>query len=223
MNDPDSFYSKAFLTFIDRDEIGVIFTVIILLRTGEFMLTSMVAPFFVDLGIKVHYGWLASAVGLPFSIAGAMVGGLMISRLSLKKVIWPFLLLQNLTNIVYMILALFLNKFIILNTGADTVQPIGVLNLSLVAGVHAFDQFAGGLGTSVLMTFLMRICIKEYKAAHYAIGTGFMNISGVFAGVLGGFLCSWFGYGYFFGISFILSLPGMIAVLYIPEYIYKKQ
>lgn len=220
--DPDSFYSRAFLSFIDRDKIGIIFAVIILMRTGEFMLALMVAPFFVDLGIKVHYGWLSSAVGLPMSIFGAMLGGWMISRFSLKKVIWPFLLLQNLTNVVYMALALFLNKFVVLNTGAHAIHPIGSINLALVAGVHAFDQFAGGLGTSVLMTFLMRICLKEFKAAHYAIGTGFMNISGVFVGVLGGFLCSWFGYGYFFGISFLLSIPGMIAVLYLPEDIYVK-
>ncbi len=220
--DPDSFYSKAFLTFIDRDKIGIIFAVIILIRTGEFMLSLMVAPFFVDLGIKVHYGWISSAVGLPLSIAGAMIGGWMISRFTLKKVIWPFLLLQNLTNGVYMILALSLQKFITLNTGAGTLQSIGTINLSLVASVHAFDQFAGGLGTSVLMTFLMRICLKEYKAAHYAIGTGFMSISGVIVGVLGGFLCAWLGYGYFFGISFLLSIPGMIAVLYLPDHIYHK-
>lgn len=223
VQDPDSFYSKAFISFIDRDKIGVIFAVIILLRTGEFMLSSMVAPFFVDLGIKIHYGWISSAVGLPFSIAGAMIGGFMISRLTLKKVLWPFLLLQNLTNVVYMLLAFYLNHFITVNTGTDQVVSIGSANIAFVSFVHAFDQFAGGLGTAVLMTFLMRICRKEFKAAHYAIGTGFMNISGVFVGVLGGFLCSWFGYGYFFGISFLLSIPGMIAVLYLPDDIFHNK
>ncbi len=221
--DPDSFYSKAFLTFIDRDKIGIIFASIIFLRTGEFMLTGMVAPFCVDLGIKIHYGWLTSAVGLPCSIAGALFGGWMISKFTLKKVIWPFLLLQNLTNIVYMILALCLSHFLIVNTGADEIQPVGLLNLIFIACVHAFDQLAGGLGTAVLMTFLMRLCIKEFKAAHYAIGTGFMGVSGVFAGVLGGFLCSWFGYGYYFGISFIFSIPGMVAVLFLPDEILKPK
>ncbi|MBW2219204.1 MAG: hypothetical protein JRF40_06915, partial [Deltaproteobacteria bacterium] len=222
MRDPDSFYAKAFATFADREKIGVILAFIIFLRTGEFMLTSMLSPFFVDLGIKVHYGWLSSFVGLPLSIIGAMLGGFCISKFSLKRVIWPFLLLQNLTNIIYMILAFHLSNFIEINTGVEVAQPIGALNLFWVAFVHGFDQLSGGLGTAVLMTFLMRICLKEFKAAHYAIGTGLMSISGVFAGVLSGFLVSWFGYGFFFGISFCISVPGMIVVFFIPHYVFSR-
>ncbi len=219
---PGSFYAQAFLNFIDREKIGVIFTFIILLRAGEFMLTTMIAPFFVDLGIKVHYGWLSSGVGLPFSIFGAMLGGWMISRWSLRRVMWPFILLQNVTNLVYMVLAFSLRRFIEINTGAEQVVPIGSGNLFFVASVHAFDHFAGGLGTAVLMTFLMRICRAHFKAAHYAIGTGFMNISGVFAGVFGGFLCSWFGYGWYFGISFVCSVPAMITIFFLPDFIFTQ-
>ena len=220
---PDSFYSKSFLVFIDRKKIGVILSSIILLRTGEFMLSSMIAPFFVDLGIKIHYGWISSAIGIPFSIAGALIGGWMISKFSLKRVVWPFLFLQNFTNVVYMLLALSLSSYITVNTGTAEAQPIGLFNLAFVCSVHGFDQFAGGLGTAVLTTLLMRFCMKEFKAAHFAIGTGLMNISGVFVGVAGGFLCSWLGYGYFFGISFLLSIPGMIAVLYLPDDIFTKK
>jgi hypothetical protein len=43
-----------------------------------------------------------------------------------------------------------------------------------------------------------------------------MNISGVLSGVLSGFLAGWLGYGYFFGISFLASLPGMALIPWIP-------
>lgn len=56
----------------------------------------------------------------------------------------------------------------------------------------------------------------RFKAAHYAIGTGLMSFSGLYAGVLSGFLAAWAGYGYFFGISFLLSLPAMGLILFIP-------
>ncbi len=216
LRDKDSFYSRAFMAYMDREKIGAALAFIILMRTGESMLASMASPFMVDLGIKVHYGWISGGVGLPFSIIGAMVGGWMISRYTLKRTIWPFLLAQNLTNIIYMFLALKLNKFVALNTGAEMLTPIGSLNLLLVASVHAFDQFAGGLGTSVLVTYLMRTCLSEFKAAHFAIGTGLMNISGVLSGVMSGFLAGWLGYGYFFGISFLASIPGMLFILFIP-------
>ncbi len=216
LRDKNSFYSRAFMAYMDRDKIGAALAFIILMRTGESMLASMASPFMVDLGIKLHYGWISGGVGLPFSIIGAMFGGWMISRYTLKRTIWPFLLAQNLTNIIYMLLALKLNQFVILNTGAEMITPIGSLNLLLVASVHAFDQFAGGLGTSVLVTYLMRTCLSEFKAAHFAIGTGLMNISGVLSGVVSGFLAGWLGYGYFFGISFLASIPGMLLILFIP-------
>ena len=214
--DPEAFYAKAFLAYMDREKMGAALAFIILMRTGESMLASMVSPFLVDLGVKVHYGWISGGVGLPFSIVGAMLGGWFISRYGLRKTIWPFLLAQNLTNVIYMVLALALQNYVALNTGAAAPTPIGAFNLFLVASVHAFDQFAGGLGTAVLITFLMRTCLPEYKAAHYAIGTGLMNISGVLSGVMGGFLAQWLGYGWFFGISFVASIPGMALIFFTP-------
>jgi PAT family beta-lactamase induction signal transducer AmpG len=214
--DKESFYSRAFFDYMDRDKMALVIAFIILMRTGESTLSSMAAPFMVDLGIKVHYGWLSGGVGLPFSIIGAMAGGFLISKFSLRKTIWPFLLAQNLTNLVYMGLAMSLTKYLALNTGADVVTFIGHFNLFLVACVHAFDQFAGGLGTAVLITFLMRTCLERFKAAHFAIGTGLMNISGVLAGVASGFLAERLGYGIFFGITFLLSIPGMCLIFFVP-------
>jgi MFS transporter, PAT family, beta-lactamase induction signal transducer AmpG len=209
----DSFYSGAFVSFMNRERIGILLAFIILLRTGEFLLSAMTAPFIVDIGIKIHYGWIQAAVGLPASIAGAMLGGYCISRFTLRRVLFPFLLFQNGSNLVYMLLAFSLNQFVAINTGNSTPVPIGIGNLITVAGVQGFDQFSGGLGTAVLMTFLMRVCRGEFKAAHYAIGSGLMSISGLFTGVASGFIASRLGYGWFFGVSFLLSIPGMLLAV----------
>lgn len=212
-SNPDSFYAKSFLAFIDQPRIGPILGFIILCRTGEYMLSCMYSPFMVDLGLKAHYGWISAGIGLPCSIAGALFGGWAISKKGLKRTIWPFLLLQNLTNILYMLLAFHYADLI----GPPPPAGEAARNLLLsVAAIHGFDQFAGGLGTAVLMTFLMRLCHADYKASHYAIGTGLMSISGLYAGVTSGFLTAWLGYGFFFGISFLLSIPGMIMVCFIP-------
>jgi len=215
--DQESYYAGAFLSFMDREKMPAILMFIIFIRTGEFMLSSMAAPFMVDLGIKVHYGWISGAVGLPCSILGALIGGWLISRFSLHRMIWPFLLAQNFTNLVYMALAFSLGNYLTINTGNPNPAPLGAAHLFTIAAVHGFDQLAGGLGTAVLMTFLMRLCKESHKAAHYAIGTGLMSVSGLYAGVLSGFLASWFGYGYFFGISFLMSVPGMLLIPLLPK------
>jgi PAT family beta-lactamase induction signal transducer AmpG len=241
LRDPDSQYSRAFIDFMDRDRIAVILTFIILLRAGEWTLTNMVSPFIVDIGIKVHYGWLSAGVGLPASIVGALLGGWMISRYSLKKVMWPFILAQNFSNVIYMALAFHLSYFLDINQwvvhhpvflvglpGYGMVVlleplPIGAGNLLLMAFTHGFDQFASGLGTAVLMTFLMRICKKEFKAAHYAIGSGLMNVTGIFAGVSSGFIAAWLGYAWLFGISFVASIPAMVLIPFLPYVSDKKE
>lgn len=216
LHNPDAFYSKAFVSFMEHERIGAIIFFIILIRTGEFMLSAMAAPFMIDLGIKVHYGWISGGVGLPCSIGGAMLGGWMISRYGLKKMTWPFLFCQNVTNLIYMALAFGLQGYVAANTGNPEPLSIGGLNLGIIVLVHGFDQFAGGLGTAILMTYLMRLCRPAHKAAHYAIGTGLMSVSGLYAGVLSGFLASWFGYPIFFGLSFAFSLPGMIMIFFVP-------
>jgi PAT family beta-lactamase induction signal transducer AmpG len=215
--DPESFYGKAFLTFMDQEKIGAILAFIVLVRSGEFMVSSMVSPFIVDLGIQKHYGWISGGIGIPASIIGALLGGWTIARFGLKKTIWPFLLAQNLTNVVYMLLARGMVSYITANTGATQPVFIGAGNLALVAAVHGFDQLASGLGTAVLTTYLMRLCKKEFKAAHFAIGSGLMSLGGIVAGVSSGFIASWLGFSGMFGISFLISIPGMVLLFWVPK------
>ncbi|MCK9296789.1 MAG: hypothetical protein M0P70_17125 [Desulfobulbaceae bacterium] len=213
-NRPDSIFARSFLSFIDRDKITVIILFIICLRAGEFMLSSMAGPFFIDAGLKEHYGWITGVVGLPCSIIGAMAGGWLIARKSLQKMILPFLLAQNLTNLAYMMLA-----FYLLGSGSrvsGSVPADSTANILLACAVAAFDYLAGGLGTAVLMTFLMGLCKGDFKAAHYAIGTGLMSVAGLYAGSFSGFLVTWFGYASFFGISFVFSLPAMALIYFLP-------
>ncbi len=319
LKDSGSYYGKAFIYFMDRDKIGIILSFIILLRVGEWTLSTMVSPFLIDLGIKIHIGWISAGIGLPASIVGAMLGGWMISHFSLKKVLWPFILVQNFTNIIYMALALHLVSFIKISAAAaepavgggavtiglasavhglhqfaagaeavnmtlvglptafikiitGAVEPLGseavklmfgavshgfhqfaggletvylnraVLNISfmeivtgiriitaaaepaglgaanlvLVAATHGFDQFASGLGNAVLMTYLMRICHQEFKAAHYAIGSALMNVSNLFSAPFSGIIAGWLGYAWLFGLSFLASVPAMLLIPFLP-------
>ncbi len=213
---PQSFYGRAFLSFIDRPRIGVTVGFITLSRTGEYLFSSMYSPFLIDLGLKAHYGWISALVGLPCSIGGAMLGGWLIGKTSLRRMIWPFLLLQNLSILVYLPLAQHFSSVILAKTANQGQAAATPALLTAIAAAHGLDQLAAGLGTAVLMTFLMRICQPEFKASHYAIGTGLMGLTGLYAGLASGFLTHWLGYGYFFGLSFLLSLPGMLLVFSLP-------
>ncbi|MDA8419344.1 MAG: hypothetical protein M0Z90_09970, partial [Desulfobacteraceae bacterium] len=160
--------------------------------------------------------WISALVGLPCSIGGAMLGGWLIGKTSLRRMIWPFLLLQNLSILVYLPLAQHFSGIISAKTTNQGQAAATPALLTAIAAAHGLDQLAAGLGTAVLMTFLMRICQPEFKASHYAIGTGLMGLTGLYAGLASGFLTHWLGYGYFFGLSFLLSLPGLLLVFFLP-------
>ncbi len=207
-----SFYAKAFLTFLDQERIGWALGFIVLYRSGESLLMSMCVPFLMDLGInKAQYGLISGTLGIVCSILGALTGGACIARYTLKKTIWPFTLAQNLTLLLYMGLALYYRDV----GGGMSRSGVGV-SVPLVACVHCFEQFAAGLGTAVFSYYLMRCCRPEFKASHFAIVSGIMNIGGSLFGVVSGFLAELLGYWRFFGLSFVASIPGMLLICFIP-------
>lgn len=209
---PRSFYAASFLSFLDQERIGPALAFVVLYRTGESLLGAMAAPFLLDLGIgRAQYGLVAGTLGISCSIFGALAGGAVIARAGLAKAIWPFTLAQNLTNLLYMALAVHYRDLF-----SGVVHAPGRASLTLVAAVHGFDQFAGGLGTAVFSYYLMRCCKPAFKASHFAIVSGLMTVGGAFFGASSGFLASWLGYGAFFGASFLASLPGMCLIPFIP-------
>ncbi len=208
---PDSRMVKAWLSYVDRPKIGLVLAFIALMRMGEWAVTTMAPAFIVDIGLKKEYGWISGFISLPAAILGALLGGWLISRYGIKRTIWPLILTQNLTNIIYMLLAFDLKEYIL-----NDQLKLSLGGLVKVIGVHSFDQFASGLGNAVLMVFLMNLCRIEFKAAHYAIGSGLMNLSGLFAGMSSGFIAASYGYAWLFGISFLYSVPSMIVLFWTP-------
>ena len=201
----------AFRSYFQKDRIITAIFFIIFLRAGEYMLGLMRGPFMVDLGIKVHIGWISAAVAIPFSILGAIAGGALISKYDIKRTGMPIILFQNLTNILYAALAFFYSGTVAQNIqNPDSIYP-GKLGVALVSIVNAIESFSSGMGTALLMIVLIKMCDKKFKAAHYAIGSGFMALSGAILNSFGGIVAENTGYGWFFIISFLVAMPALPA------------
>ena len=202
---------KAFLSYFNKDGIVVMLAFIIFLRAGEYMLGLMKGPFFVDLGIKVHIGWISAAVAIPFSIVGAIVGGAVISKWSIGKTGIPIIIFQNITNLLYAALAFFFAGRVAANIASPHLATPKMSAIVFSAIVTAIESFSSGMGTALLMIVLIRLCDKEFKAAHYAIGSGFMALSGTVLNSVGGVVAEHTGYGWFFVVSFIVAFPAIPA------------
>lgn len=202
---PRSAYLASFASFVAQPKVGLMLGFVLLFRTGESFLQKMRWPFFDDVvGLPLdHYGIANGTVGVLVSFGATIIGGRLIARDGLRKWIWPFVLAQNLLNLLYMGLAL-----------APDPSAIGTGTLTVVI---ACEHGGAGLGTAVFMVYLMRTCDPAHKAGHFAIVSALMSVSFTVAGVASGFLAEALGFANYFGLTFLATIPGMLLIFFIPH------
>jgi PAT family beta-lactamase induction signal transducer AmpG len=142
-------------------------------------------------------------VGVAASFGTTLLGGWLIARFGLRRCIWPFVLAQNVLNLLYMAVGL-----------ADDPASLSTFTLG---SVIAFEHAGAGLGTAVFMVFLMRACDPEHKAGHMAILTALMSVSFTIAGILSGYLAEALGFTTYFGLTFLATIPSMLMIPLLPH------
>ncbi|MEZ4267881.1 MAG: MFS transporter [Myxococcota bacterium] len=201
----DSFYASAFVDFLAQPRVHRILAFVVLFRTGESFLLKMRYPFLRDIGMTMsEYGIASGTIGLIASFIGTLLGGWLISRDGLRRWLWPLVLAQNVPNLAFMALALLVTP--------GEPPP----SLTVLTAVIAVESLGSGLGTAVLMVYLMRCCRPPFKAAHMAIVTALMSVSFTIAGVMSGVLAEALGFANYFALSFVAAIPGMLILPFVP-------
>ncbi len=207
----DSIYARAFFDWVDQPRIGLVLVFLVTYRLGEAFLPAMSYPFLKDIGItRAQYGVIYGVFAVASSMLGSMTGGHLVHRFGLRRAILPLALAQNLPNLLYMALA-FLYRAKLGQPDLPAASPF------VVAPFLMFETFGAGLGTSAFLVFIMRTTKAEFKAAHMAIATGIMNLGSLTAGVSSGYLATWLGFPAFFGLTFLLTIPGMLCIPFLPH------
>lgn len=196
--------AKAFQSFTAQPRIALVLGFIVCFRVGESLLIKMKLPFLMDeVGMSLDaYGVANGTIGLIASISGTLAGGWLIAKHGLRRWIWPFVVAQNLLNLLYVGLAY--------AAGAK-------VGLTLATIVIALERVGEGLGTAVFMVYLMRCCSPHHKAAHMAIATALMSVGYTVAGVYSGFVAEATGFRLYFLLSFFATIPAMLLIPYLPH------
>lgn len=195
-------FLDAFRSYLKRPQILAILFFITTYKLGDEILFSMNTPFLMrELGVtKPQIAWLAGIVGSLATICGSLLGAWWIKKVGLKQSIWPITLLMNVNILAYLILS----------EGRPSASTFG--GLFLIAGVHAYENIAAGLGSAALTVYLMRLCDMRYKAAHFAIGTAIMSLGSTFIGGFGGVIVEKIGYSGLFLLGFVATIPSMLLL-----------
>ena len=208
-------FATVFAAFFRQPGTARILAFLLLYRFAEAQLLKLVAPFMLDaraaggLGLKTQdVGIAYGTVGVIALTLGGLLGGWVISRGGLKRLLWPLMICMHLPNTVFVALAWW--------------QPSSLL---LVSAAIAVEQFGYGFGFTAYMVFMLMVAGGHpgqagtlgagggnvHKTAHYALCTGFMALGMMLPGMWAGWLQEHLGYVNFFIWACVATLPSFAA------------
>jgi PAT family beta-lactamase induction signal transducer AmpG len=195
----------TFRSFFARPGMGLAIAFLLTFRLGEAQAIKLVTPFLLDPAAKGGLGLSTAQVGLVYGtigmlalMAGGIVGGVAISRLGLKRWLWPMTLAVHLPNLAFVYLA--------------ALRPTG---LGVVATAVAIEQFGYGFGFTAYIMFMVMIAEGAHKTAHYAIATGFMALGMMLPGMASGWIQERLGYLNFFIWVCCATLPSILLTAFL--------
>jgi PAT family beta-lactamase induction signal transducer AmpG len=199
-SNPLADFGVTFAAFFRKRDIWLSVGFLLTFRLGEAQILKLVAPFLKDpvakggLGLTTEqYGIAYGTVGIVALTCGGLLGGYLISRLGLKRCLWPMVFAVHLPDLVFVYLS--------------SAQP---QNFYLISAFLAVEQFGYGFGFTAMMLYMIMIADGEHKTAHYAICTGLMALGMMVPGMWSGDLQEYLGYRHFFVWTCLATIPAFI-------------
>jgi len=167
-----------------------------LYKLGDNMATALATPVYLDLGFsRTEIGSVAKVAALWASIAGSIIGGVAMLKLSINKALWVFGVIQMVTILGFAWLS---------ELGAD---PVGLFV------VVSAEYLGVGLGTVALTAYIARETSRAFTATQFALFTSLIAVPRTFANASTGFLIESMGYTQFFLLCTALAVPGMLMLM----------
>ena len=186
----------SFVTFFTKPGVLLAIFFMLLYRLPEGFLIKMCQPFLVAAADKGGLGLPTDVVGVVYGtfgvialLAGGIVGGLVASRLGLRKSLWWMAAGMTLPCLTFVYLA--------------TSLPHNVVIITIALAV---EQFGYGFGFTAYMLYMMYFSEGEFKTSHYAICTAFMALSMMLPGFVAGYIQEAIGYVNFFWMVMLCCL-----------------
>jgi len=198
-----------FVEFFSRDGFMAglaILAFMFLYKIGDNMATALATPFYLDMGFsRTEIGSIAKVAALWSVIAGGIIGGIAMLKLSINRALWIFGFVQMFTIVGY----------VWLSTVGH--HPLGLF--IVVSG----EYLGVGLGTVALTAYMARETSKAFTATQFALFTSLIAVPRTFANASTGFIIEAIGYTLFFIICMLVAIPGMLLLLKVAPWNTDKQ
>jgi MFS transporter, PAT family, beta-lactamase induction signal transducer AmpG len=165
---------------------------IVCFKVGNAMALKFYTPFLQTIGFtKTEIGLVAKSVLVTSAIAGGVLGALWMVRLGLRRSMLLFGVLQTVTTLLFALLARAGHSFPML------IAATGIENLS------------AAMGNIAEVALIMAMCNARYSAFQYALLSTFALLPRYLLGGPAGWVADHVGWVNYFGVAFLLGLPGI--------------
>jgi len=190
---------EPFKEFFSRGSIGsalAILAFMVLYKLGDNMAVALETPFFIDMGYSLtEIGSVAKIAKLWSAIAGGILGGILMLKLTINRALWIFGFVQMGTILGYAWLSI-----------------VGHNLTGLFAMVSA-EYIGVGMGAIALTAFIARETSLGFTATQFALFSSLFAIPRVVANASTGFIIEAVGYTNFYFLCTALAIPGMLMLL----------
>ncbi|WP_115935542.1 AmpG family muropeptide MFS transporter [Aestuariispira insulae] len=193
-------YVAPFADFFDR--FGRIAMVILFLiatyRIADVVMGVMANVFYVDLGFeKQEIGRISKGFGLAMTLAGGFLGGLLIMRFGVMRILFLGGILAAGTNILFAVMAGLGNQ------------------LWMLMVVISADNLSAGIASAAFVAYLSSLTSKSFTATQYALFSSMMLLLPKLIAGYSGVAVEALGYASFFIGTAFLGIVPLALILYL--------
>lgn len=196
------------VSFFKKKNIWISLAFIVFYRFAEGQAIKIIPLFFkasrTDGGLELT----TSQIGLMYGVFGA------IAFVLGSIVAGNFIAKQGLNRFSLLVLCAFFNIPFIAYAYLAIALPT---DLYLISTAVVVEYFGYGFGFVGLILFMMQnIAPGKYKMAHYAFGSGLMNLGFMLPSMVSGILSDYLGYKEFFIWVMLATIPAFIVTILVP-------
>ncbi len=196
------------ISFFQKKHIWFSLAFIVFYRFAEGQAIKIIPLFFKASREEGGLGLSTSEIGLLYGVFGAIafvLGSILAGNYVAKN---------GLTRKTLLVLCAFFNIPFAAYAFLAIAMPT---NLYLIASAVIIEYFGYGFGFVGLILFMMQnIAPGKYKMAHYAFGSGLMNLGFMIPSMISGYLSDHLGYKEFFIWVLIATIPAFIVTWLVP-------
>lgn len=194
------------LEFFRKPGIWMAILFIVLFRAGEGQIQT-IGPLFLrearangGLGLSTdQVGVVYGTVGTAAFLVGSVLGGYFTSWLGLRRAIVWLILALNLPNLAFYLLGVNLPE-----------------SLTVISAAIGVEMFGYGFGFVGVILFIMQVvAVGKYQTAHYALGTGVMQLGLVLFKSISGDIQAALGYERFFLWVLVSAIPVLVLTRFV--------